>query len=144
MEMSYWLIFKFCHMKTFLIVFSLLLSGFTFAILDLGKEESIRRGEEIYIFHCQKCHMSDGKGGENLYPPLSGSDYLFNNLNQSIKIVMMGSDKGIVVNGKTHDMDMEATYLSNKEIADVMNYILNSWENNYEGIVNEDNVAALR
>lgn len=131
-------------MKTIFFAILIMLSGWNFSVLDNNKERSIKRGEEIYIYHCQKCHMPDGKGGENLYPPLSGSDYLFNNLNQSIKIVMMGSDKDIVVNGKTHDMDMEATYLEDKEIADVMNYILNSWENSYEGIITEENVAALR
>lgn len=88
--------------------------------------------------------MSDGKGVENLYPPLAGSDYLFNNVNQSIQLVILGSDKGIIVNGKTHDMEMDPSFLTDKETADVFNYILNSWGNNYEGIITEENVAALR
>jgi len=131
-------------MKTFVVSSLILISGYFLAAQDNGKEESIHRGEEVYIYYCQKCHMSDGKGGENLYPPLAGSDYLFNNINQSIKIIMLGSDKDIVVLGKTHDMDMEATFLTDKEIADVMNYILNSWENSYDGIITEENVSALR
>jgi mono/diheme cytochrome c family protein len=131
-------------MKTLILSFLILITGYFLIAQDNGKEESIERGEEVYIYYCQKCHMPDGKGVENLYPPLSGSDYLFNNINQSIQIIMLGSDKDIIVLGKTHDMDMEATYISDKEIADVMNYILNNWENSYEGIITEDNVAALR
>ncbi|MBR9997785.1 MAG: cytochrome c [Cyclobacteriaceae bacterium] len=131
-------------MKVLLMITLMLLSGLNLSTLDNNKDRSIKRGAEVYIFHCQRCHMPDGLGGENLYPPLSGSDYLFNNINQSIKIVMMGSDKDIIVNGKTHDMDMEATYLTDKEIADVMNFILNSWENSYEGIITEENVEAFR
>ncbi len=112
--------------------------------IENEKDESIQRGEEVYIYYCQKCHMPNGKGGENLYPPVAGSDYLFDNIDQSIQILMLGSNKDIVVNGKTHDMDMEPSYLSDKEIADVMNYILNSWENTYDGIITEEDVAFLR
>jgi mono/diheme cytochrome c family protein len=131
-------------MKMLLMSFVLFITGYILIAQDNGKEESIHRGEEVYIYYCQKCHMPDGKGVENLYPPLAGSDYLFNNINQSIKIVMLGSDTDIVVLGKTHDMDMDPVYLSDKEIADVMNYILNSWGNTYDGIITEENVAALR
>jgi mono/diheme cytochrome c family protein len=132
------------EMKIFIVIGLIFLIGLIFSQSVDDKEASIRRGEEVYIFYCQKCHMSDGKGGGNLYPPLAGSDYLFNNVNQSIKVVILGSDKDIVVHGKTHDMDMENPYLTDKEIADVMNYILNSWENTYDGIITEENVAALR
>ena len=119
-------------------------TGMIFSGPEDEKTASISRGEEVYIYYCQKCHMSDGKGVENLYPPLASSDYLFNNVNQSIQVVILGSDKDIVVQGKTHDMDMEPSYLTDEEIADVMNYILNSWGNTYEGIITEENVAALR
>lgn len=131
-------------MKGIIFIVLILLTGIMFADPDYEKEASIKRGGEVYIYYCQKCHMSDGEGGENLYPPLAGSDYLFNNVNQSIKVVILGSDKDIIVNGKTHDMEMEPSYLTDEEIADVMNYILNSWGNTYDGIITEENVAALR
>jgi mono/diheme cytochrome c family protein len=130
--------------KTLIAIAFLFISGLIFSDSDEDKQTSIKKGEEVYIYYCQKCHMSDGKGVENLYPPLAGSDYLFNNVNQSIQVVIMGSDKGIIVKGKTHDMEMDPSYLTDKEIADVMNYILNSWGNGYEGIITEENVAALR
>jgi len=131
-------------MKFILFVSLCLVLGIMSFQIENEKEESIKRGEDVYIFYCQKCHMADGKGGENLYPPVAGSDYLFNNIDQSIQILMLGSNKDILVNGKTHDMDMEPSYLSDKEIADVMNYILNSWENTYDGTITEDQVASLR
>ena len=131
-------------MKILIFIGFFFISGMIFSDSDDDKQTSINNGEEVYIYYCQKCHMSDGKGVENLYPPLAGSDYLFNNVNQSIQVVILGSDKGIIVQGKTHDMEMDPSYLTDKEIADVMNYILNSWGNRYEGIITEENVAALR
>ena len=41
--------------------------------------ESIERGSEIYTDFCMSCHLADGKGVENVYPPLAKSDYLMKN-----------------------------------------------------------------
>ena len=131
-------------MKFILLLSLCLVLGFMNFQMGDEKLESINRGEEVYIYYCQKCHMADGKGGGSLYPPIAGSDYLFNNIDQSVQILMLGSNKDIVVNGKTHDMEMEPTYLSDKEIANVMNYILNSWGNTYDGLITEEQVADLR
>ncbi len=125
------------------VLFLLLLSGTSFQLFN-DLEESIARGEEIYILYCQECHQVDGKGIEGVYPPLAQSDYLFNNINQSIQILMIGSDGDIVVNGKTHVMDMDPTYLNDEYIADVMNYILNTWGNSYDKMITEDYVGDLR
>ncbi len=38
--------------------------------------ESIKRGKEVYELSCQNCHMEDGKGTDDLNPPLAKADYL--------------------------------------------------------------------
>jgi mono/diheme cytochrome c family protein len=92
-------------------------------------EESKQRGASLYQDFCINCHMAEGTGVPEVYPPLAGSDYLLNNRAASIRGVKYGQRGPMVVNGKNYDNTMMPLGLSDEEIADVMNYILNSWGN---------------
>tara|TARA_B100001769_G_scaffold273780_1_gene270710 strand:- start:97 stop:501 length:405 start_codon:yes stop_codon:yes gene_type:complete len=94
-------------------------------------KESITRGNEIYNDFCVQCHLDNGEGVAGIFPPLSNSDYLLNNIRESIYGIKYGMDGPITVNGELYDGIMVSQGLDNEEIADVMNYILNSWENSY-------------
>ena len=59
---------------------------------------------------------------------------------ESIKAVKYGLSGPIVVNGVNYNLNMENMGLDNQEIADVMNYILNSWGNKSEKSVTEKEV----
>jgi len=96
-------------------------------------KQSILDGEEIYKDFCLQCHLDNGKGVENAFPPLAKSDYLQNNIEASIRGVKYGLLGEITVNGKTYNGVMVNQGLDEEEIADVMNYILNSWGNKAEG-----------
>ena len=96
-------------------------------------KQSILDGEEIYKDFCLQCHLDNGKGVENAFPPLAKSDYLQNNIETSIRGVKYGLRGEITVNGKTYNGVMVNQGLDEEEIADVMNYILNSWGNKAEG-----------
>ena len=96
-------------------------------------KQSILDGEEIYQDFCLQCHLDNGKGVENAFPPLAESDYLQNNIETSIRGVKYGLRGEITVNGKTYNGVMVNQGLDEEEIADVMNYILNSWGNKAEG-----------
>ena len=96
-------------------------------------KQSILDGEEIYQDFCLQCHLDNGKGVENAFPPLAKSDYLQNNIDSSIRGVKYGLRGEITVNGKTYNSVMVNQGLDEEEIADVMNYILNSWGNKAEG-----------
>ena len=52
-----------------------------------------------------------------------------NKRSESIKAIKYGQSGEIVVNGKTYNMPMTPMGLSDDEIADVMNYITNTWGN---------------
>jgi mono/diheme cytochrome c family protein len=106
-------------------------------------EKSILRGEDIYQDFCRECHRSKGKGFGNKYPPLAGSDFLMNYRTQSIRIVKYGRQGEIVVNGKTYNNLMEPLGLENDEISDVMNYIMNSWDNTQDKMVTPEEVTAV-
>ena len=94
-------------------------------------KESITRGNEIYNDFCVQCHLDNGEGVAGIFPPLSNSDYLLNDIRESIYGIKYGMEGPITVNGELYDGIMVSQGLDNEEIADVMNYILNSWENSY-------------
>lgn len=91
--------------------------------------QSIARGKVIYEELCVTCHLADGTGMEGAFPPLAKADYLTKNRDASIRAVKYGQEGEITVNGQTYNNMMPAPGLSEKEVADVLNYVLNSWGN---------------
>ncbi|MDG2485774.1 MAG: cytochrome c [Flavobacteriaceae bacterium] len=94
----------------------------------------------MYTDFCMRCHMPDGKGVKGAYPPLANADYLLNKRFESIKAIKYGLSGPIVVNGVNYNLNMEKMGLDNQEIAEIMNYILNSWGNKTEKLVTEKEV----
>ncbi|MDG2193812.1 MAG: cytochrome c [Polaribacter sp.] len=97
--------------------------------------ESINRGNELYVDMCINCHLADGKGVAKIFPPLDNSDYLKKNRKESIKAIKYGMSGEITVNGEKYNSQMLPLGLSDDEVADVMNYILNSWSNKNEEMI---------
>ena len=106
---------------------------------------SMKNGKSLYEDFCLRCHMPNGKGIEGVYPPLAKSDFLFKNIEESIKAIKFGGIEGeIIVNGVKYNSKMEKMGLYDDEIADIMNYTLNSWGNKYDTIIKEDYVKSLK
>lgn len=105
--------------------------------------ESIKRGEIVYNDMCITCHLADGKGVPKTFPPLANSDYLREKQTESIKAVKYGMSGEIVVNGITYNNAMAPLGLSNEEVADVINYINNSWGNSIDNFVTPEKVSEL-
>ena len=92
--------------------------------------KSIKNGAELYPTYCSSCHAADGKGVPGAFPPLAKSDYLKQPSKQLIQIVLKGQSGEIRVNGQTFNGMMPGQdYLSDEQIADVLNYVKNSWGN---------------
>jgi nitrite reductase (NO-forming) len=92
--------------------------------------KSIANGKNVYTNNCMNCHMEDGKGLESAFPPIAKSDFLKRPTKDLINIVLKGQSGEIKVNGVLYNGIMPAQdYLSDEEIADVLNYINNSWGN---------------
>ena len=106
-------------------------------------EQSIANGKEIYNDFCVQCHLDNGEGVSGVFPPLAKSDYLLNNIEMSIRGLKYGLSGPIVVNGEEYDGVMQNQGLDNLEIADVMNFILNNWGNEYKEIITENQVANI-
>ena len=97
---------------------------------DLSKKQKIELGKNIYSRTCFACHQSAGQGIPNAFPPLAKADYLNADVNRAIDIVMHGKTGEITVNGKKYNSVMTAQGLSDREIANVLTYVYNSWGNN--------------
>lgn len=105
--------------------------------------ESITRGSEIYTDFCTQCHLPDGKGTPKVFPPLAGSDWLTSKRNESIHSIKYGLTGAIIVNGESYNGAMTPLGLENDEIADVMNYIMNSWGNTQQKMVTPTEVSLI-
>ena len=90
-------------------------------------------GKETYKRLCANCHGENGEGLQGLIPPLAGSDYLKNNKQIVACIVKNGMNGEIEVNAKKYNQAMPAisNNITPADIANISNYILNSWGNNY-------------
>tara|TARA_B110001450_G_scaffold210875_1_gene202261 strand:- start:80 stop:484 length:405 start_codon:yes stop_codon:yes gene_type:complete len=107
-------------------------------------KQSILDGEDIYQDFCLQCHLDNGKGVENAFPPLAKSDYLQNNIEASIRGIKYGLRGEITVNGNTYNGVMVNQGLDEEEVADVMNYILNSWGNKVENQITVAQVLEVK
>lgn len=115
-----------------------------FLYQDSELTESMKRGNEIYSDFCITCHLSKGEGVPYTFPPLAKSDYLMNNREESIRTVKYGLQGEITVNEIVYNSGMAAMGLEDEEVADVMNFIANSWGNRYDNIVTEDEVSKVQ
>lgn len=105
--------------------------------------ELYAKGAEVYKQICQACHQANGEGLPNAFPPLAKSDYLLADKTRAIKQVLKGSSGEITVNNQKFNGTMPPQNLSDEQVADVLNYVLHSWENNGE-VVTADEVKAQR
>jgi mono/diheme cytochrome c family protein len=105
--------------------------------------QSILAGKEIYMDFCVQCHLANGKGSTTV-PPLDGSDWLVKKRKESIHAVKFGQTGEIVVNGKNYKNAMPPMGLTDEEVADVMNYVMNSWSNKQSKIVTISEVKSIK
>ncbi|MFH5832710.1 copper-containing nitrite reductase [Halalkalibaculum sp. DA3122] len=101
-------------------------------------EQQIEYGREVYASVCQSCHMQDGSGIEGAFPPVADSDYLNENPDRGISAVVHGLSGEITVNGETYNGIMPRQNLTNEEVANVITYILNSFDNDGGRVTPQD------
>ena len=121
----------------------LLFTASAFVQNDLPK--SIARGKDLYVTNCMNCHMDNGKGMEGVYPPLAKSDFLKRPAKDIIETVLKGQSGEVKVNGVVYNAVMPAQdYLTDAEIADILNYVNNSWGNKNPKPITPAQVKQLR
>jgi mono/diheme cytochrome c family protein len=93
---------------------------------DTGPREvdMMALGKRIYNQNCVACHQSSGLGLPGVYPPLVAADWVQDNPERLIKVILAGLAGPVVVNGNDYNNAMTAFgRLSDQQIAAVLTYI---------------------
>jgi len=99
-------------------------------------DELMAKGEEAYKNNCASCHQANGGGVPPTFPALKGSP------------IATGADQlaehlNIVLNGK-NAMPPFAASLNDLDLAAIITYERNAWENNTGDVVQPKQVKAAR
>lgn len=97
------------------------------------------KGAALFSHICQTCHGKNGNGIESLAPPLNKSEWVTGDKNKLAAIVLFGLSGSVEVDGKVYDKGImpgigHDTSISNEDIAQLLNYIRNNWENNADKV----------
>ncbi len=91
--------------------------------------EEIERGKQLFFQNCFICHQLNGQGVPGVYPPLAKSDFLMSDVERSARALCEGLNGEITVNGKKFNGAMPPVILDDGQVADVLNFVRNSWGN---------------
>lgn len=97
---------------------------------DLLNGVNTRRGAQVYVEFCAGCHRFDGLGAPRVFPALAGNPSVLSDDTRSlIRVVLEGGRMA----STRHDpmaFAMPALHeLSDREVADVLDFVRNSWGN---------------
>jgi mono/diheme cytochrome c family protein len=102
-------------------------------------------GAEIYTHICQGCHMPQAQGavGAGHYPKLAGDKALVSA--QYMALTVLNGKNGMPPFGLPADQVMETrtVHLSDRQIAEVVNYVRSNFGNHFKEKISERDVAAL-
>ncbi len=93
-------------------------------------QDQINAGAQLFAGTCSVCHQTNGAGLPGVFPPLAGSTFLNANPQRAIGILLHGLTGKINVNGNEFDSVMPSmSQLNDDEVANILTYVLNSWNN---------------
>jgi mono/diheme cytochrome c family protein len=99
-------------------------------VKDLIQEGDLYSGRVLYNTYCAACHQRDGKGDNNRFPPLYGSEWVAGDEERLIDLVLNGLEGEIEVNGKTYSGLMPPNrHLDDHAIASILTYIRKGFGN---------------
>ncbi|MFT5528046.1 MAG: mono/diheme cytochrome c family protein/lysophospholipase L1-like esterase/glucose, partial [Pirellulaceae bacterium] len=106
--------------------------------LSAADQEAYKLGAEVFKrhSHCMTCHQPHGKGMGTVYPSLVGSPWVTGSEDRLVKMALHGLWGKITVNGRTYDpargvppMTAFGQMLNDKELAAVLTFVRNTWDN---------------
>ncbi|KTD30617.1 cytochrome c oxidase subunit II [Legionella maceachernii] len=104
---------------------------------EVALDELMSRGKQMYDQNCAACHRVDGKGLPPMYPALKGSSVAVGKpISRHISLILNG------IPGSA--MQPYRDQLSDKDIAAIVTYERNAWENNTGDVVQPADVAKVR
>ena len=112
-------------------------------------QDSLARGQTVYMQVCFACHQPTGLGLPGMFPPLAGSDWVAaKKPDRIIRMVLHGFTGPITLNGRPFAspaplMPPQGAALSDTQIADVLTYVRSSFGNKAAAVTPAE-VAAIR
>src|SRR5699024_6949998 len=108
-------------------------------------EAVMERGKAIYVDNCMGCHMADGSGQKNTFPPLRESSAIHAEKADTLIQVALAGAKSADPAPRPTGLEMPpfAWKLSDSEVADVITYLRNAW-GNQASPVSADEVSTVR
>ncbi|MGZ4990271.1 MAG: cytochrome c [Methylobacter sp.] len=121
------------------------LPGVAITLSAMITGEIERPGAGLYQAFCAKCHQETGNGEAGKFPKLAGnSSVLSENAISLIRVVLEGSKTAQTAEGpKPQEMPAFAEKFSDRQIAEVLSFIRNSWGNQASRVTPRQ-VASLR
>lgn len=111
---------------------------------DNLQKEALAAGGVAYNLYCGTCHLPDGKGDGNRFPPVYGSEWVSGNKKRLIELVLNGLSGNITVKGNPYNGVMPAhDFLKDEEVAQILTYIRLGF-GNYAGPVTAEEVKKVR
>ncbi|AFK03879.1 membrane-bound dehydrogenase domain protein [Emticicia oligotrophica DSM 17448] len=101
-------------------------------------------GLKLFRSICATCHGADGKGIQDLAPPLKDSEYINGSMKRLASIILHGLSGPITVNGKQYQLNNEMPGLANNntlsdsDIADIIRYTQNAFAKDFKNISASD------
>lgn len=106
--------------------------------------DAIAEGQRVYTRVCQACHQNDGQGVTGVFPTLAGAEWVVDEPDNTVKIILNGLRGELVRDDATYNGVMPAfDNLSDREIASVVSYIRTSFGNDADEYP-EERVTQIR
>lgn len=91
---------------------------------------SYQRGKIVYEQTCAACHQPGGDGVPRMNPPLIKTKMVLGAKEKLVQIIVNGFNEEVEIDGEFYSNPMPAQpQLSNREIADVLTFVRNSFGN---------------
>ena len=111
---------------------------------------SITAGKTVYMQSCMACHQITGQGVPGAFPTLAGTEFVNGDQRRLVAIVLKGIQGPIKVNGAVFATGMPNPELTfpilkdDKNVADVLNYVRNSFTNKNDAPITPEFVSKCR
>lgn len=95
------------------------------------RRPALARGQALYLDNCTACHMPDGRGIANVFPPLTGSAAIQADDPGTVLHVVLDGARMAATKSKPTGLMMPGFgwKFTDAEVADVVNYIRHAWGN---------------
>ena len=103
------------------------------------------KGQALFLAQCASCHQANGQGLPGVFPPLAGSDWLADNPERPLKIILAGLAGEATVKGTVYNGNMPAigAALKDAQVAHILTYVNQAWGNAHPPVTDAQ-VAEIR